>query len=123
MCLYRTGTEGSVDLTRDTYIEVESDKPVYNIYTAGRIAVECILYTYIAGRMAVKSRGGSRTMVILSALMLLGLQLAGAQPTLRTGDSGSDYAFSMIKSLPDGELQRIVRWNGICAREIVVDWG
>lgn len=39
------------------------------------------------------------------------------------GIKKAEDAFSLIKSLPEGELQRIVRWNEVCAREVLVDWG
>ncbi|XP_001602018.1 uncharacterized protein LOC100117899 isoform X1 [Nasonia vitripennis] len=57
--------------------------------------------------------------ILLAALLLTGSGFVGAQPA-KTGELP---AYSMIKSLPDGEIQRIVRWNGICAREVAVDWG
>lgn len=57
--------------------------------------------------------------VLLAVLLLMGSGYTGAQPA-KTGELP---AYSMIKSLPDGEIQRIVRWNGICAREVAVDWG
>ncbi|XP_034942216.1 uncharacterized protein [Chelonus insularis] len=31
--------------------------------------------------------------------------------------------FMVTRILPDGEIQRIIRWRGICAKETIVDWG
>ncbi|XP_014203446.1 uncharacterized protein LOC106635811 [Copidosoma floridanum] len=59
---------------------------------------------------------------VLLALVLLGLQLAGAQPVLPP-HSGMAEPFILLKLLPDGELQRLIKFNNTCAREITLDWG
>ncbi|XP_011506277.1 PREDICTED: uncharacterized protein LOC105368844 [Ceratosolen solmsi marchali] len=59
------------------------------------------------------------TMTVSSTLALLALLLL----TKLRGCGASGEAFSVIEWLPDGELQRTIRWNGTCAREVLVDWG
>ncbi|KAG7203330.1 hypothetical protein KM043_010418 [Ampulex compressa] len=35
----------------------------------------------------------------------------------------STHGISVTRILPDGELERVIRWSGICAKETIVDWG
>lgn len=57
--------------------------------------------------------------VPLVVTMVLGAQLTEARVLSR-----EPRAFAMVKRMPDaGEVQRIVRLKGSCAREVVAAWG
>ncbi|KAJ8681209.1 hypothetical protein QAD02_016996 [Eretmocerus hayati] len=61
--------------------------------------------------------------VLLGLLLGLGI-LSEAQPTKsRSSGELSAVSFSLLKSTKDGQLERIVRWQDTCARQLRVDWG
>nr|XP_033328156.1 uncharacterized protein LOC117221362 [Megalopta genalis] len=43
--------------------------------------------------------------------------------TAETGRRGTSRGISVTRILQDGELERVIRWRGICAKETVVNWG
>lgn len=66
--------------------------------------------------------------LMVFSLYLLLLQLVSAfdhqgsiNSIINSTDSQGNFVITRI--LPDGEIQRTVRWNGICAKETIVDWG
>ncbi|XP_076226279.1 uncharacterized protein LOC116427502 isoform X2 [Nomia melanderi] len=46
-----------------------------------------------------------------------------ANSSLETDRTGTSRGISVTRILQDGELERVIRWRGICAKETVVNWG
>ncbi|XP_057320179.1 uncharacterized protein LOC130664384 isoform X1 [Microplitis mediator] len=66
--------------------------------------------------------------LMVFSLYLLLLQLVSAfdhqgsiNSIINSTDSQGNFVITRI--LTDGQIQRTVRWNGICAKETIVDWG
>ncbi|XP_076656933.1 uncharacterized protein LOC143361438 [Halictus rubicundus] len=79
----------------------------------------------------------ARCPMLLGLLVLLVLSDAGAlvrrsdslpvqsygNSSVETSRHGTSRGISVTRILEDGELERVIRWRGICAKETVVNWG
>lgn len=50
-------------------------------------------------------------------------QRSSAHSSNSSSRATSSRGISVTRILQDGELERVVRWPGICAKETVVNWG
>lgn len=80
-------------------------------------------------QMSVLRREGRRTVWIQRPMLLalgLLLVLSDVRAFQRSNFSAriaSSRGISVTRILHDGQLERVVRWPGICAKETIVNWG